>query len=176
MSKALGVPTVVINDVRAATWAEWKYGAGKGVKDLVCIMIGTGIGGGIVNDGKLFIGSSNSAGELGHFPIQLNGPKCTCGNFGCLEALAAGWALAKHAKEAIRQNPNEETAIRELVNGNLEAITAREVIQAALQGDPLGVRIVEKAMEAIVAGCVGYVNALNPERLILAGGLKPLIS
>ena len=171
LTKALGARTAVMNDVRAATWAEWKYGAGKGAQNIVCLMIGTGIGGGIILDGKLMTGATNSAGELGHFPIDLNGPKCTCGNFGCLEALAAGWALAKQAKEAIAKQPEAGVAILKEADNKIDAISAKHVVEAARQGDPLAQQIVEKAIDAIIAGSIGYVNALNPNRLILAGGL-----
>ena len=145
----LNIPVVVLNDVRAGTWGEWKFGGGKGVEDIVCLMIGTGIGGGAVIGGKLMSGVNNSAGELGHFTVELKGPKCTCGNIGCLESLAAGWAIAKQ--------------------GN--AKSAKEVLRSAEQGDKPAKLIIENAIEAIVAGCVGYANVFNPSRLILGGGL-----
>ena len=99
------MPVVITNDVRAATWGEWLHGAGQGVEDLICLFIGTGIGGGVVSGGRVLTGASNSAGELGHMTIDLHGPPCTCGNRGCLEALAGGWAIARRALQAINDSP-----------------------------------------------------------------------
>jgi glucokinase len=161
-----GVKTTVINDVRAATWGEWKHGAGRGCDDVVCLMIGTGLGGGVISQGRLLVGATNSAGELGHFPIQLNGPLCTCGNRGCLEAFVSGWAIAKHAKEAYR------IAKHPMVYGKaIDQLTTKEVLEAAGRGDAIAQGIIEQAIEAFVMGCIGYVNAFNPARLILGGGL-----
>jgi glucokinase len=101
LAGALGLPVVVTNDVRAATWGEWLHGAGKGCNDLVCLFIGTGIGGGVVSGGKMLSGCSNTAGEVGHMIINLHGPPCSCGSRGCFEALAGGWAIARQAREAV---------------------------------------------------------------------------
>ena len=101
LQQALGLPVAVTNDVRAATWGEWLHGAGQGCDDLVCLFVGTGIGGGVVSGGRMLTGGSNTAGELGHMTIDLHGPPCHCGNRGCLEALAGGWAIARRAQEAI---------------------------------------------------------------------------
>lgn len=166
-----GVPTVVVNDVRAATWGEWMYGAGRGVQDFLCIMIGTGIGGGIVAQNRLIKGSSGAAGELGHFPIDLAGPLCSCGNKGCLEAIASGWAIAFQAKEAVKENYAKSNKILSLSKGKAENITSKEVLRAALEGDLLAGSIITKAMEAIVAACVGFTNVFNPSRILIAGGL-----
>ena len=85
----------VVNDVRAAMWGEWLFGAGRGSRDLVCVFVGTGIGGGIISNGRVLEGCSNTAGEIGHMTIELDGPLCHCGNRGCFEAVAGGWAIAK---------------------------------------------------------------------------------
>lgn len=171
LERALKLQVFILNDVRAATWGEWKHGAGTGHKDLVCLFIGTGIGGGIVSGGQMLTGSNNCAGELGHMTVDLNGPECTCGNRGCLEALASGWALARDAKNAVSEYPDESKLLLQLAEGNPEALAAYHLVQAALKEDPLSKEIVEKAIEALVAGCVGIVNSLNPTRLILGGGL-----
>jgi glucokinase len=99
LGAALGLPVVVTNDVRAAAWGEWLHGAGRGCDDLVCLFVGTGIGGGVVSGGQMLSGCSNTAGELGHMVVDLGGPTCHCGNRGCLEALAGGWAIARRARE-----------------------------------------------------------------------------
>lgn len=171
LEKALRLQVFILNDVRAATWGEWRHGAGAGHKDLVCLFIGTGIGGGVVSGGQLLSGKNNCAGELGHMTIDLNGPECTCGNRGCLEALASGWALAREAKRAVAGFPEQSKMLLEMAGGNPETLAAYHLVQAALKDDPLSMMIIEKAVEALVSGCVGIVNALNPSRLILGGGL-----
>src|SRR5699024_419699 len=100
LEKGLDLPVFVLNDVRAAAWGEWLHGAGKECDHMICIFVGTGIGGGIVSEGKTVKGASNSAGEIGHMTVQLDGPRCHCGNRGCLEALAGSWAIERNAKEA----------------------------------------------------------------------------
>lgn len=171
LSKALNLPVTITNDVRAATWGEWFHGSGRGCQDLVCIFIGTGIGGGIVSGGRILTGANNSAGELGHVVIKINGPACTCGNRGCLEALAGGWAVAKQAQVLIEEDPNKGAAVLKLANDRLMDVTPHHVLEAATAGDPLASQLVENVIEAITAGCVGFVNAFNPSRLILGGGL-----
>jgi len=171
ISEALKIPVLILNDVRAATWGEWKFGAGKGFNDIVCLMIGTGIGGGAVIGGNLMTGANNAAGELGHFPVQLNGPKCTCGNLGCLESLAAGWAIAKQAKEAILHDSNRRGVFPGSENNDIDSITAKDVLLLAGKGDQTAMLIINNAIEAIVAGCIGYANVFNPSRLIIGGGL-----
>ena len=170
----LDLPVVVINDVRAATWGEWLHGAGQAVEDLICLFIGTGIGGGVVSGGRVLTGASNTAGELGHMTIDLHGPVCTCGNRGCLEALAGGWAIARWAQKAINDSPAAGAAFlkaaglrQPLGDGDL---TAETVAEAAQAGDPLARLVVDEVTNALIAGGVALVNAFNPARLILGGG------
>jgi glucokinase len=155
LSKTLKIPITVTNDVRAATWGEWHHGAGKGCSDFVCVFLGTGIGSGIVSGGNLLYGSSYSAGELGHMIVKINGPRCTCGSKGCFEAIAGGWAIAKRAKRALKQSD----------------ITAKEVISLAHSGNPVAEKIIEEALNTVVAGAINIVNIFNPHLLILGGGL-----
>lgn len=171
LHQALGLPSFVINDVRAGVWGEWMHGAGKGRNDLVCLFIGTGIGSGIVSEGALIRGCSNSAGEIGHTVIDLNGPYCTCGNRGCLEAFAGGWALAKRAQNTIQVDPLAGGEILILAEGDMEKISARHVLGAAEAGNVLGKQIVEEAVSAIAIGCVNILNSLNPSMIVLGGGL-----
>jgi glucokinase len=171
LNEALDLPVVVTNDVRAATWGEWWHGAGQGCDDLVCLFLGTGIGGGIVSGGRMLSGCSNSAGELGHITVDLNGPPCHCGNRGCLEALAGGWAIARQAQEAVSAQPDVASALLEMSGGRPESITAKMVVQAAHRGDVLARHLVDRMTQALIAGAVSLVNAFNPCRLILGGGL-----
>jgi glucokinase len=171
LSRALRLPVVVANDVRAATWGEWLHGAGQGCDDLICLFIGTGIGGGIVSGGHMLSGCSNTAGELGHIPIDLHGPECHCGNRGCLEAHAGGWAIARRAREAIAGKPEAGARLLEMAGGRADDVTAQIVAEAAHQGDPLAQKLVDEVAEALIAGATGLVNAFNPCRLILGGGV-----
>ena len=137
LEKGLGLPVVVTNDVRAATWGEWCHVAGQGVSDLVCLFVGTGIGAGVISGGKFLEGTSNSAGELGHMTLVAGGRTCRCPNYGCLEAYAGGWAIAERAQEAVLHNPAVGQSLVSLA-GAVESITAATVSQAFRDGDPLG--------------------------------------
>ena len=167
----LQLPVVVTNDVRAATWGEWIHGAGQNCNDLICLFVGTGVGGGIVCNGQILSGCGNTAGEIGHITIDLQGPSCTCGNRGCLEALAGGWAIARQAREAVSRDPMAGRLMLEMAGGVPDLITARLVAGACQNGDSLARDLIEKAGEALVAGAVSLVNAFNPCRLILGGGV-----
>lgn len=169
--QALGLPVMITNDVRAATLGEWWHGAGRGGKDLVCLFIGTGIGGGIVSGGRILTGDSNSAGELGHITIDYHGPTCRCGNKGCLEALAGGWAIAQRAQELIRNNQKAGHTLLNLAGGKVEEVDAKVVAEGFKKGDLLAQQIIAEVKESLIAGTVSLVNAFNPRRLILGGGV-----
>lgn len=171
LHETLGLPVAVINDVRAATWGEWLHGAGKGTKDLLCLFVGTGIGGGIVSGGKLLDGSTNAAGEIGHMPIDFHGPKCTCGGRGCFEAFAGGWAIARRAKELISEDHAGGQPLIKLAGGDVNRVSAKTVFEAASKKIPLGILLVEEVKEALIAGVTGLVNAFNPKCLVMGGGV-----
>ncbi len=171
LERLLGIPAVVTNDVRAITWGERLHGAGRGIDDLLCLYVGTGIGGGVVSAGRLLEGCTNTAGELGHIIIDVNGPPCTCGSRGCFEALAGGWAIALQAQEMVRNNPRLGGGMLTLAGGAIDKITAETVARAAASGDYSALRLLENASCALIAGCVSLVNAFNPCRLILGGGV-----
>jgi glucokinase len=171
LAVGLELPVAVTNDVRAAAWGEWLYGAGRTYNDIVCVFAGTGIGGGIVSNGSMLAGCSNTAGEIGHLTIDRNGPRCHCHNYGCLESLAGGWAIARDAQEAVARDPAAGAAMVGLAGGNTKDITAKVVSTASHLGDALASRIIKGAADALVAGCVSLVNAFNPCVLILGGGV-----
>lgn len=171
LEEALNMPVAVTNDVRAATWGEWLYGAGRGCNDVICIFVGTGIGGGIVTGGRVLGGCSNTAGEVGHITVDLNGPVCTCGNRGCMEALAGGWAIAARAREAVLAHPKLGGHILEMAGGRPDHIDARIVARAYVAGDELAGRLIEETAQALIAGSTSLVNAFNPCRLIFGGGV-----
>jgi len=170
LEKETGLPVVVTNDVRAATWGEWRYGAGRGIDDLVVLFVGTGIGGGVISGGKVVSGCTNSGGELGHMTIVSGGRQCRCRNKGCLEAYAGGWALAERAQEAIRTLSVEGKHLLSLAGG-IKQVTGVTVTQAYREGDLLAQLLVKETGQYLAAGVVSIVNAFNPCLVVLGGGV-----
>lgn len=173
------IPTRVDNDVRCAALGELNYGAGQGCENLICITVGTGIGSGLIVNGRLVRGASNAAGEIGHIKLQIHdGPICGCGDTGCMEAFASGPAIVAMAEDYIKGG--KSTKFREMANGN--PITPYIVCEAAKSGDPVAQRIFTIMGEYIGTGLSSVVNLLNPEKIIVGGGvadagdllLKPL--
>jgi len=170
LEAALNLPVAVANDVRAITWGVWQHGAGRGADDLVVIFVGTGIGGGVVSGGEVLDGHQGLAGELGHLPIVPFGRSCHCPNHGCWEAYAGGWAIAERAQNVVRAHPEAGAALRERA-GTVANITGRTVHAACDDGDPLATDLVEATGEYLGIGMIGIVNAFNPERIVLGGGV-----
>ncbi len=164
-----GLETFLINDASAAALGEYRFGAGKGVDNLIYLTVSTGIGGGIIINGELYTGASGSAGELGHMTIDVNGPACSCGNTGCLEVFASGKAMAR---EAIRRLGNgERSALTEMVGSKIDSITAEEISTAAQRGDSLALKVVSQAARYLGVGLANLVNIFNPEMIIVGGGV-----
>jgi glucokinase len=163
------LPVKIINDARAMTLGEWQFGAGKGVDTVACYTLGTGIGGGLVINGKLHLGIGGAAGELGHVIVDLYGPKCGCGSNGCMEAFASGPAIAAMGMKAVAQGLT--TRIAELCEGDLNRITPELVCQAAIEGDIIAKDIYEQAGRYIGVGVASIVTAINPRRVIFGGGV-----
>ena len=162
------IPTRVDNDVRCAALGELNYGAGKGCENLVCITVGTGIGSGLIINGKLVRGASNAAGEIGHIKLQMHGgPVCGCGDTGCLEAFASGPSIVAMAEEYIKGG--KSTKYREMCGD--EQLSPYLVAEAAKAGDPVAKRIFAITGEYIGIGLASVVNLLNPERIIVGGGV-----
>ena len=162
------IPTRIDNDVRCAALGELNFGAGKGCENLICITVGTGIGSGLIVNGKLVRGASNAAGEIGHIKLQMqDGPICGCGDTGCLEAFASGPSIVAMAEEYIMGG--KSTKYREMANGN--DITPFIVAEAAKAGDAVARRIYTKMGEYIGIGLASVVNLLNPEKIIIGGGV-----
>jgi glucokinase len=168
----LGIVTYVINDANAAALGEHRFGAGIGFNNVIYLTVSTGIGGGIIIEGELYSGADGCAGEVGHMTVEADGPRCHCGNFGCLEALASGWAMTKSAITRIKNG--EKSSIVELVNGRLESITAETVTAAARQGDRLAKDLVAEAAKYLGIGLANLVNIFNPELIVIGGGLSKM--
>jgi glucokinase len=167
---SLQIPGIVTNDVRAAAWGEWMYGAGKNNEDIVVLFIGTGIGGGVVSGGKMLSGFSNTGGELGHIMVKIDGPNCSCGNKGCLEAFAGGRSIAQRAKQILTEE-HVDSLILKFAGHSINSITAEIVIQAYKVGDIIAERIIQDAQSALIAGGISIVNAFNPSVIIMGGGI-----
>lgn len=166
--KKFELKTRVDNDVRAATLGEYKFGAGKGASNLICITIGTGIGSGIILDGKLIKGSTLCAGEIGHMTLQEHGgPICGCGNTGCLEALGSASSIVRRADELL--SGGRPSKIREVKGDG--PLTAEVVAQAAQKGDAPAQRILFETGRWIGIGLANVINLLNPEIIIIGGGV-----
>ena len=169
LEKKFHIPVFVDNNVNAMALAESEFGKGQGVKNFVFINVGMGIGAGVVINGELFYGESNCTGEIGHTTVDYNGPKCSCGNNGCLEVMASGPAVTKRAIKAIKEG--EKSLISELVNYDLNQISAEIVATAANQGDKLGLSIMEETGEYLGTGVANIINLFNPELVIVGGGV-----
>ncbi len=165
MEKALELPVRVENDANATALAEWRYGAGKGTRNLIFLTVGTGIGGGLILDGQLYRGTNNLAGEVGHQTILMNGPLCGCGKRGCLEALASGPAIARLARESMMYGRHKR--VLALAGGVAKNITAAHVIDSAKQGDPFAIQILEEAGTYLGVGIANLIQIVNPEAIVL---------
>lgn len=166
------VNTFLINDANAAALAEHRFGAGRGTNNLVYLTVSTGIGSGIIIDGKLYMGACGSAGEIGHMTIDVNGPRDKCGNIGCLETLASGTAVAKEAIKRIKRG--EGSYLTEMVEGKIENITAEQVSAAAQSGDSLALEVIMQAATYLGVGLVNVVNIFNPEIIVIGGGMTQM--
>ncbi len=168
--KALtGIPVSLLNDVRSITNGEWRFGAGRGVDTLAVFAIGTGIGGGLVINGTLHLGIGGTGGELGHQIIDFNGPRCGCGNHGCLEAYASGPAIAAMGMKAVAQGLT--TQISELCANDLNRITPELIAQAALAGDQVAKEIYALAGYYLGIAAANICATIGPRRIIIAGGV-----
>ena len=169
ISNITGIPTSLLNDVRSITFGEWLYGAGRGEDTVAVFAIGTGIGGGLVINGQLHLGIGGTGGELGHMTIDFNGPKCGCGNYGCLEAYASGPAIASMGMKAVAQGLT--TSIGQYCEYDLNRITPELIADAALTGDEIAKEIFDKAGFYLGIAAANLCASIGPRRIILAGGV-----
>lgn len=165
-----GSAVVLENDANAAAVGELWKGAGIGVQDLVCITLGTGVGGGIIVEGKLVHGADGMAGEVGHITVDPNGPLCNCGNYGCLEALASATAIGREAVKAFGTHAGEK--LWGAVKGNHETITAEMVYHLAESGDSASLSIYQAMGRYLGIGIASLINIFNPEMVIIGGGVS----
>jgi glucokinase len=169
LEKELGLPVFVENDVNAGTVAEHRLGAGVGVKDMIGIFVGTGIGGGLIFGGHLYHGFGKVAGEVGHMIIKVNGPRCGCGNRGCFEAMASRTAIVRDLINAVAKG--RKTVLTKMVGDDLRQVGSGMLAEAYRSGDKLTVRIIRRAARCCGVAVASLLNLLNPEMVVLGGGV-----
>lgn len=172
LEKEFDIPTFVGNDVEIATLGEIKFGAGKGYKNLVCVFVGTGVGSGIVRDGELYTGATGTAGEIGHIVVDYGGRQCGCGAMGCLEAYASRSAIEKRITGALKKGRN--SIILDYMEDG-KSMSSGMIKKALEQGDELVTQALDEASEYLSAGLASVINFINPELIILGGGLVDAI-
>lgn len=168
LSQQLGVDCILENDANAACWGEFICGAGKGVKDMVFFTLGTGIGGGIITDGKLVHGCADNAAELGHSIIYPDGRECNCGQKGCVEAYASASSTAKRATEAIEAGT--ESSLKKILDEKGQ-ITSKDIYEHLAAGDALAKEITDDTAKALALICINVLHATEPARIVFAGGM-----
>ncbi len=168
LGEKLGKTVVLENDANAACWGEYAVGAGKGVDDMVFFTLGTGIGGGIISNGKLLQGCGGNAAELGHIIIYPNGRRCNCGQRGCVEAYASANSTAKRAGEALAAGA--KSSLKEVLEKKGE-ITCKDVYEHLAAGDTLAKQITDETAEALAMICINLLHTVEPQRIVFAGGM-----
>ena len=156
LEKKLGIPVFLENDVNLITLGEWRYGAGRDSKNMVCMTLGTGVGSGLILDGQLYRGPGFAAGELGHVPLNEEGPACGCGGYGCLESYVGNKRLVARAQEIMKR----------------KEVTLEEMNALAKEGNAGALKFWQETATHIGNGLVGVVNMLNPERIVIGGGVS----
>ncbi|MCX5789587.1 MAG: ROK family protein [Elusimicrobia bacterium] len=169
LEKRLGADVVMGNDVNVGVMGEQWLGAGKGAQNVVGLFPGTGVGGGVIADGRLLLGAHGAAAELGHIVVDPKGPLCGCGNRGCLEALASRTAIERDIRAAIAKG--QRSVVSELTNGKLGVIKSKVLAKALKRKDAVVTRVMRSAAEALGAACVDLRHVFDPERIILGGGV-----
>ena len=168
LTEKFNIPVFVGNDVEIAALGEQKFGAGKGCNDFVCIFVGTGVGSAIIKNGQIITGSTGTAGEIGHMIVDLNGRQCACGAHGCLEAYASRSAIKKRIEGALKKG--RKSVILEYLDGG-KSITSNMIKKSIEKDDELVLQCVTEASEYLSGGIASIINFINPELVILGGGL-----
>ncbi len=168
LSSFFNLPARIDNDANAAALGEYKFGAGKNKKNMVYLTVSTGIGGGVIVDGRLMRGANGNAAELGHLTLNINGPACPCGANGCFEMYASGTAIARRTREAIQAGASSQ--ILNLA-GSLEEITTHHILAALQKDDALAQKIWNETTEYLGRGLAVVINTFNPELIVVGGGV-----
>jgi glucokinase len=172
VQRRVGLPVVVENDANAAAWGEARFGAGRDHQHLTCVTLGTGVGGGIIADGRLFRGGYGVGAEIGHIPMVEDGRACGCGQRGCWEQYASGGALLREARERAAENRDEAEVLLGLGDGTPEGIVGRHVTEAAHLGDPVAVATFDRIGHWVGQGLADLAAVLDPECFVIGGGVS----
>ena len=171
LATALGLPAFLDRDTNVAALGEQAFGAARGIDDFIYLTVSTGVGGAIVTGGEIFHGPDGLAGELGHVPVALDGPRCGCGGIGHVEAIAAGVSIAREARAILAAGDSGFLGERAASLANGEELSAKDVAEGAQAGDSACIDVMDRARRALAAACVGYVNAFNPHRIVIGGSI-----
>jgi len=172
LEEKFSIPVLLDNDANLAALGEHVFGAGRGEENMVYITVSTGVGGGLILGGRLYRGSSDGAGEIGHMTVSPGGPLCGCGNHGCLEAVASGTAIAREAGELVARGGGQR--ILDEAGGDPGKISAALVAAAAAGGDPEAAAIITEAARFLGIGVANIINLLNPSLVVLGGGVMEI--
>ena len=168
----IGLPVVVENDANAAAWGEFRFGAGQDLGDLLLVAVGTGLGGGLVVEGRLQRGAFGLAGEVGHLRVVPDGVRCGCGQYGCWEQYASGRALVREARDRINSELPEARPLADLVDGDADALTGPMISEQARAGDPLCVELLADAGRWLGEGIASLAAVLDPAVVVVGGGVS----
>ena len=168
---AVGLPAFLDRDTNVAALGEHAFGAARGIDDFIYLTVSTGVGGAIMSQGRIFHGPDGLAGELGHVPVSMDPVPCTCSGFGHVEAFASGAALARDARALVATHGSPFLASRAAELGPDRGVSARDVAEGALAGDPACVALMERARRAVAVACVGFVHTFNPHRIVIGGAI-----
>jgi len=171
LESLLGIPTYIDNDVNLMSLAELIRGAGKGCRNMLCVTLGTGVGGGVIIDGKLYRGSTLSAGEIGHITLFKDGEKCNCGNQGCLERYVGNVAIVNRTAQAIKESTLNKSILLKNIDTDISKLTPKIISQSAYQGDELSKYIWQETGTYIGIVFAAMVNVLNPDKIVVGGGV-----
>jgi glucokinase len=169
------VPVKVDNDANSAAFAEARWGAGRNYKNIFYVTIGTGIGTGIILDGRIYHGRTGAAGEGGHVSIDYRGPRCFCGKLGCIEILASGPAIAKRARAKLSSDASRSSVLLQLAKGNPEFVTTEMVGKADAAGDPVASETLRETIDLLSLWLGNMVDVLDPEAIIIGGGATTVL-
>jgi glucokinase len=174
MRRVYNVPVRVDNDANAAALAEGKWGAGRGYRNFFYATVGTGIGTGIILDGRIFHGKTGAAAEGGHMGIDRNGPLCNCGKRGCIETLAAGPAIARRARQKLEKNP--KSVLWEMAGGNIQMVSAEMVGKAHAVNDSVAKEVMRETLDLLAYWLGSIIDLLEPDAIVIGGGVSLLLA
>ena len=172
LEKRLGVPVLVDNDANTTAWAELRFGAGRGYRQVLCVTLGTGIGGALIVNGEVFRGGHGMAGEFGHMQVVRDGRRCECGNRGCWEQYSSGNTLVREARELVLSRSPAAYRLRQLVDDDPNKLTGPLVTDAANAGDPAAMELFQEVGEWLGRGLASLTAAFDPEIIIVGGGVS----